>query len=136
MKYLASLFVFTALAHASVAPLPEAPKPQPHHDYLGISLLASEASLRTLDAYSTVRANRCTCNHETSLPQSWANHAPIMFGYSGGIVGVNWFVARELQRHGHNKLARIPYLIDIGREAPLMHNFALPAATAANRRHQ
>jgi hypothetical protein len=114
---------------ASIAPLPEAPKPQPKHDYIGWSLLASDASLRLLDAASTLRADACTCNHENVLPAYLSHHAPAMYGFSAGMVGFNWLIAHELKQHGHSKLARLPYMIDIGVEAPSLHNFALPTHT-------
>jgi hypothetical protein len=111
---------------ASIAPLPEAPRPQPKHDYAGWSLAASDAALRITDAYSTTRVLRCTCNHEIVLPDFISHHAPVMYGYSATVVGFNWLLAHELQRHGHNKLARLPYLLDIGIEAGALHNFTLP----------
>ena len=36
MKLAIALLALSAAAHASIAPLPEAPKPQPKHDYIGL----------------------------------------------------------------------------------------------------
>jgi hypothetical protein len=103
-----------------------APKPPRKVDGAQWSLLASDASLRLLDAASTLRADRYPWNHENVLPAYLSHHAPAMYGFSAGIVGFNWLVAHELKQHGHSKLARLPYMIDIGVEVPSLRNFALP----------
>ena len=126
MKFAIALLALSTSAYASIAPLPEAPKPQPKHDYMGWSLLAGAATLRMLDAYSTERAHRCTCNEEVSLPKVIAYNPALMYSYSGAVVGVDWLIARELKRHGHAMLARIPYLVDMSIEVPNLRNFTLP----------
>ena len=126
MKLALALLALSTAAYASVAPLPEAPRPQPKHDYMGWSLLAGATTLRMLDAYSTERAHRCTCNEEVSLPKVIAYNPALMYSYSGAVVGMDWFIARELKRHGHTRLARIPYHVDMSIEVPNLKNFALP----------
>lgn len=146
---IALLALSTAAAYASE--LPDAPfssstiepvmlavssaaKPHPHHDYMGWSLLASDGGLRLADAIGTNRALRCTCNHEDVLPDAIAHHPAAMYAYSGAVVGMDWYLARELKRHGHSKLARLPYIVDIGVELPTLSNFALPTHSTTMRR--
>jgi hypothetical protein len=149
---------------ASIAPLPEAPVDQiadfssslapmsiefinmrqstTHRSFIvrafgdktGLELFSDDVTLRMLDSASTLRADACTCNHENVLPAYLSYHAPAMYSYSAGIVGFDWLLAHELKQHGHSKLARLPYMIDIGIEAPSLHNFALPAHTVTMRR--
>ena len=55
-----------------------------------------------------------------------AYNPALMYGYSGAVVGVDYLIAHELKRHGHARLARIPYLVDMSIEVPNLRNFALP----------
>ena len=59
------------------------------------------------------------------LPVYWSHHAPVMYAYSAGVVGFNALLSHELKRHGHQKLARMPFVVDIAVEAPAMRNFTL-----------
>lgn len=77
-------------------------------------LMVADASLRAFDVFSThwMLTAPCRCNRELNLPDAISHHTPVMAGYSAGVFAVNVLVARELERRGHRKLAKIPYLID------------------------
>jgi hypothetical protein len=123
-SFLKFLLVFLLTVPCMAQELPDAPKP--HHDYVEWSLLATNTTLRLLDAYSTIRDNHCTCTTELILPPFISKHTAVMYTYSMTVVGVDWLLTRELKHHGHRKLARLPYIVDIGVELPALHNFALP----------
>ena len=93
------------------AQVPEAPKPQVDRVLLGE--VAADAAVRALDAYSTLRFEDCTCkNRELILPNAIAKNAVPMAMFSAAMVGVNWYAAAKLERHHHQKLARLLLLID------------------------
>ena len=64
------------------------------------------------------------------LPQFIANHPAAMALYSGATVGADYFVARQLEKHGHRELARIVTTVDLGQDLPwAIHNLFLKPAT-------
>ncbi len=117
-------------AHASAQVLPDAPSR--HIDRTEWALLATDATVRGLDVYSTYRMQSAG-NKEGTLPGWIANHPPVMALYSGGIVYGQYWVARKLSAHGHRKLAHVVTTADITITAPFaIHNLFLPTCTAPN----
>lgn len=89
--------------------LPDAPTPHIlSADHIAITY---DATARILDVVSTNqflgRGGR-----EVMLPPSIVDHPAIMIGFEAAAMGVEWLGARELRRHGHNKLARMVWMID------------------------
>jgi hypothetical protein len=96
-------------------------------DRIDWSLLASDAGARALDTYST-RWALSRGNHEIFLPGFVANHTPALAALEGGMVTLDYFVARRLVRHGHPRLARTMLLGDALQVSPwAIHNLTLPA---------
>jgi hypothetical protein len=120
-KFLIALLLTTSAYGES---LPDAPKP---HDYVEWSLIATDVTLRGLDAYSTrkVLTAPCHCNHEDVLPDFISHSTGMMIGYSATVVGFDYLLSTELKKHGHNKLSKFVYVVDISVEAPTLHNFSL-----------
>ena len=100
--------------------------PKKHFNKTKIALVSTDLTLRILDAYSTERALENPRNHEQTLPNFIVKSPTMMYSYSIGVVGVYSFISTELERHGHSKLSLAPYIVDIGVEAPTLHNFTLP----------
>lgn len=94
------------------APPPAAPK---HFDRTTWSLLAADASVRSLDVYSTHRGIQLGYG-EKVLPSIIAEHVPAMIAYSGGCVVLNGLTARWLVRHRHPHLAKIWLSVDIAQD--------------------
>ena len=80
-------------------------------------LLATHASFRALDVYSTHRVISMG-GREQLLPSSIADHTPTMAAYSAGCVALDWFVTQELVKHHHSKIAHAITMIDIAQMAP------------------
>ena len=108
MKWLIFFLLATPIA---------AQEPKPRIDRIEWSLLAADAGTRALDVYSTRIAIE-NGGHEILLPSFIADHTSAMAAYSAGIVGVNFLVARALDRRGHRRLAHIVTMIDVGQDAP------------------
>jgi hypothetical protein len=91
----------------------------------GLSL--ADAAARGLDAYSTHRFFQNPTNREMFLPTSLAKSAPAMTGYSEGVSLANYLLSRELEKHGHPRLASLLPLVDIAFDLPYaIHNLTLP----------
>jgi len=100
-------FVSTVNAESFVQTLPDAPAG--HHQPIGRtdwSLLAADASARALDIYSTHWMLQ-QGDHEMFLPDAISHHVPVMAAYSAGVVALDWFAMRKLER----KRPRLAHLI-------------------------
>ena len=107
-----SIYLFAAILLSlpmGAETLPDAPKPQ--LDRVDWALLASDAGGRALDTYST-RRSLCDGNREKFLPDFIVNHTGRLAAFEGGMVAVDYFVARNLIRRRHRKLARMILLAD------------------------
>ncbi len=106
--------------------LPDTPQPQPPAlNRVDWALLAADAGARGLDVVSTKQMLSRGCQ-EQIMPDAIARNTPAMAVYSGGIVTLDWFVARELTRHHHHKLARAWIIADGGSTlGASIHNFTL-----------
>lgn len=115
-----------ALLLIAALSLPAAAQP-PKMDKTDKVMLAADASLRALDVFSThwMLTAPCRCNHELNLPDAISHHTPVMAAYSAGYFAFNVLVSRELERHGHRKLAKIPYLIDFYEDRQAVTNMWL-----------
>ena len=88
-------------------------------------LLLSDVASRSLDVYST-RQMLNNGYREIVLPRFIADHTPVMAAYSGATVAADWWVARQLEKRGHRKLAHVMTLVDIGQDLPwAVHNLCL-----------
>lgn len=83
------------------------------------TLTGADVAVRTLDAYSTRRFLQCSCNQELMLPRWIVKSNARMYGYSLGVAGVNFLVARSLEKHHHAKLARVLRGVEISYETTL-----------------
>ena len=83
-----------------------------HLDRIEWSLLAADATTRGLDAYSTYRASQGG-GHDAELPSCIAEHPAAMSAYSGGVVVLQYFLARSLFKHGHTRLAHLITAADV-----------------------
>lgn len=118
-----ALMLFAVRTSAQM--LPDAPKP--HLDRTEWALLATDAAVRGLDAYSTHYAISRGAT-EVVLPGWIANHAPVMALYSGGVVCAQYWVARKLIAHHHRKLAYVVAAADVAITAPsAIHNLLPPS---------
>jgi hypothetical protein len=122
--HLAILALFSVFSTATTGQtIPDAPKR--HIDRTGWTLLSADASIRALDVYSTHQM-LVNGNHEIFLPGFIADHTSTMAAFSAGMVGVNWWAARSLERHHHPKIAHLVTMIDIAQDAPwAIHNLML-----------
>jgi hypothetical protein len=108
--------------------LVQRPKPaaKPHLDKIDWALIATDASVRALDTYST-RWMLDNGNRELFLPKFVANHTPVLAATEGAAVAGNILAARILEHHHHGKLAKLALSIDIAGDAPwAIHNLYLP----------
>ncbi|MGA2890338.1 MAG: hypothetical protein ABSE51_20020 [Terracidiphilus sp.] len=97
------------------------------------ALLAADASIHALDAYSTVRAQKGP-NHELLLPEAVAKSSPAMYSVASGDVLLEWYIARRLTRAGHRRLARAITSVDIGVDGAFgVHNMTLPITPQGGR---
>lgn len=97
---------------------------KPRIDRLTWTFLAADAGARALDAYSTQRMlkNSCnsgvkiagtsTCNYEQNLPGFLANHESGIYAFEGAAWASEFAATRFLVRHHHQRLARFVPLID------------------------
>jgi hypothetical protein len=115
-----------ALLLIAALSLPAAAQP-PKLDKTDKVLMAADASLRAFDVFSTrwMLTAPCRCNHEVNLPGAIVNHTSTMAAYSAGVFAVNVLVSRELERHHHRKLAKLPYLIDFYEDRQAVTNMWL-----------
>lgn len=100
---------------------------KPRLDRVDWALLASDAGARALDTYSTQKmlSDR---NREEFLPETVANNTALLATFEGGMVTLNYFVARNLVRHHHRKLARFVVVADMVQVYPwAIHNLTLPS---------
>lgn len=88
------------------------------------ALLAGDATMRALDAYSTRRALEGP-NRETTVPMAIAGNTGAMWAYSMGIVAFDWWLVRDLEKHRHHRLATMVPAVDIGIEGSTLRNFEL-----------
>lgn len=107
---LAFTLLCTLAAHAQT--------PAPHIDFAKWSLLTADATIRSLDAYSTQRAARCACNHEAVLPDFISKHGGRLYVYSVLVPAFNYQAARMLDNRGHHRLSKLVYAVDISLELP------------------
>ena len=122
MKTLLCIFALSISCMAQ--DLPNAPKPQ--LDKVEWSLLAADASVRTIDTITT-RQMLERGNQENILPQFVVNHTPILIGVEAGMVGINYLLARELYKHNHQRVARVITGIDVASTGYWgIHNIVLP----------
>ncbi len=120
---LPSVLSFAFIGSALTA---QEPQPKPKPDRVEFALLAADAGVRALDVYSTHQMLQ-NGNHEMFLPGFVAKNPPVMAVGFAGIVGLNYFAARKLERHGHHQMARIVLMVDIAQDAPwAVHNLYLP----------
>ena len=104
----------------------EPTQPKPTIDRTEWALLASAATARGLDVYTTREGLGSQHMREKCLPNVIAGNTPGMMLYSGGIVVLDYLVARELSKHHHRKLAYILTAIDAGTTLPFaIHNETL-----------
>jgi hypothetical protein len=129
MKRLALLLLVASVAHAatSIAPLPDAPKPQPKMDKVQWSLLTADAGFRALDVYSTRRALANPRNHESILPDWISSSTPALIGFEATVVTAEYFGARLLIKHHHPRWAKVLTAIDLSGVAySSVNNLFLP----------
>ena len=100
MKNLIAVTILVFVYSSLYAQLPDAPKPKLDRTEWG--LLVVDAGVRGLDVYSTHQALQ-NGNRELFLPHAIAGHVPAMAAYSGGTVVLDWYFARMLTRHHHQK---------------------------------
>ena len=97
----------------------------PKMDKIQWSLIAADAGVRGLDAYSTHWALSHN-NVEDYLPSGLAENNAAMWVYSESIVAINGFVSWELVRHHHPRWAKVVQCVDIGYDLPMgIHNLNL-----------
>jgi hypothetical protein len=126
---LTNLFAFILLASPLGAQtMDEAPKPR--LDRIEWILLASDAGARALDTYST-RWSLCNGNREKFLPPFVANHTANLIAVEGGMVALNYFATRNLNRRRHSKLAKLAIVADSIQVLP----WAIRNLTMPRRRH-
>lgn len=104
-------------------PLP-AETAKPRLDRLTWTLLVADGGARALDAYSTQRMlkNSCnsgqqmvgvsTCNYEQNLPGFIANHASGIYAFDSAVWLSELAATRMLVKHNHRRLARFVPLMD------------------------
>ena len=92
------------------------PKPKPHLGRVEWSLLASDASIRSLDMYSTKRMLD-QGNRERLLPMFVAGHPAVMGLAEGADVAGQWWVARRLSTR-RPRLVHAITAIDLVTDAP------------------
>ena len=132
MKTLLAFVLTLFAAHLSAQSLINAPTPRPHLDRTEWALLASDAAARGLDVYSTHWALKAG-NKEENLPGWIADHPPVMALYSGGVVAGQYYVARQLFKHGHRRWAYAITAMDIIIDAPpAIHNLFLPVTPSCH----
>lgn len=120
----AIILALAASALSVYGQLPDAPKP--HIDKAEIALLAADAGARALDVYSTHQMLQ-NGNRELFLPKVIASHPATMAAFSGGMVAMDYFAARRLERHRHKRMAHLATMIDAGSVLPwAIHNLYLP----------
>jgi len=116
-----SLFVTSATAQG----LPDAPRP--HMDKTEWALLGGLAGTRALDTYSTRRMLE-RGNREQTLPRFVVKRTSTMTIFSGAMVAADWWAARKLEQHHHQKLAHILTAVDLAEVLkPAINNLFLPA---------
>ena len=104
-------------------PLPAEPT-KPRLDRLTWTLLVADGGARALDAYSTERMlkNSCnsgqkmlgvsTCNYEQNLPRFIANHPAGIYSLDATVWLSELAATRMLVKHNHRRLARFAPLMD------------------------
>jgi hypothetical protein len=101
--------------------------PTPNLDRSEKILLGADITARGLDTFST-RYMLTGNDHdrEDFLPSKITNHTAALIGFEGGMVGVDYFAARYLNRHGHRRLARVWLATDASIVTPFAtHNLFL-----------
>ena len=79
------------------------------------TLLGAAAGLRYLDYQTTVKAlSDPTDFHEVELPQALVDNHAALAAFEAGTVVVNYWIYRQLVRHGHRRLARAGQIINLG----------------------
>ena len=131
MKTLKVLALVFLAARVYAQDLPDAPRP--HLDRTQWSLLASDATMRGLDIYST-RAALSEGRRDLFLPHWIAGHYATMTLYSGGLVYAQYWVARKLVAHRHPKFADAIMMADIVQVTPCVIDnlHAIAGAAAPN----
>lgn len=77
-------------------------------------LLGAAAALRYLDYQTTERAMADPAKfREVVLPQALVDHPAGLAAFEAATVGVNYWIYRELVRHGHRRLARVGQAINL-----------------------
>lgn len=121
-----------------IAPHRPMESPSAREGRLGTSLkilLASDAAVRALDGYSTVRMlrNRCNgdrsvpvCNEEDFLPDFLTRSNGAIYGYEGAAWLAQALVVHKLAKH-HPRLAKLIPTLDIAGTLPFaVNNLRLP----------
>ncbi|MGA7522996.1 MAG: hypothetical protein WBW84_10970 [Acidobacteriaceae bacterium] len=105
----------SGLAAVTLAP-PRADRPAlPGMTVVDWNLLGAAAAFRTLDYQTTVKAlSDPAVFHEAELPQALVDNHPGFAAFEVSTVVVNYWIYRELVRHGHRRLARAGQLINLG----------------------
>ena len=86
-----------------------------------IGFLAAEATVRALDAHATNLGMKYGY-HEDNLSDSIAHNPGAMWTYSMGIAGLSTFLSWQLERHGHQYLARVMPTLDVSITLPAVLN--------------
>ena len=124
MKVFSVVVLFVLVSVVQAQTLPAAPKP--HFDRIEWSLLAADGAARGLDVYSTHLASEGG-GHDAELPGWIANHPATMAGYSGGVVLLQYYIARKLFKRGRRKWAYALAALDSGQTGyAVAHNLSLP----------
>ena len=106
-------------------------KAKPAIDKTEWALLAADASVRSLDAYST-RRGFARGDRETVLPNFIVDNDAAMASFSAGVVSIEYLVARKLNRH-HRNIAHLITLIDVSITAPsAVHNLYVVSPQPVN----
>lgn len=124
-------------------PLP-AETARPRIDRLTWTLLAADGGARALDAYSTQRMlkNSCnsslqrtatsTCNYEQNLPGFITSHAAGIYAFDGAVWFSEFAATRFLIQHHHRRIARfIPFIDFISTTSFAVNNLTLSIGNSA-----
>lgn len=85
------------------------------------SLLVADTASRSIDVYST-RAIISRGGHEVLIPKPIANHTASEIAYSGGVVIMDWYLMRRLEKTRPG-LAHLLMSVEIGQNAAFVsHN--------------
>ena len=125
VRALGWLLLALVLGVLSLAAEGQEPTGQNKPSRIDWTLLIADATARGLDTWSTHRILECHCNQEQVIPGFIANHTPTMALFSTGMVAVDWWTLRRVERK-HPRLARVLSAVDIAGTATVAgHNLSL-----------